>query len=159
MLPFTRRKDFIIDEYQIFETKALGADVILLIAECLTKKEILDFSKTAYNLGLEILLEIHSAEQLEKVNDYITCIGINNRDLKTFKVDFDASLRLSTQLPNKFIKVSESGLSKPETIVSLRKAGFKGFLMGEAFMKTEKPAEALEKFIETINEKIKTRNA
>ncbi len=151
------RKEFIVDEYQIFETKALGADVILLIAECLTKKEVLDFSKTAYNLGLEILLEIHSANQLEKINDFVTCIGINNRNLKTFVTDFDASMRLAEQLPNKFVKISESGLSKPETVLSLRNAGFKGFLMGEAFMKTEKPADALEKFIETINEKIKIR--
>ncbi len=152
------RKDFIVDEYQIFETKALGADVILLIAECLTKKEIFDFASTAYNLGLEILLEIHSADQLEKVNDYITCVGINNRNLKTFVVDFDASMRLAEQLPNKFTKISESGLSKPETIVSLRKAGFKGFLMGEAFMKTPNPAEALKIFIEGVNEKSKNKS-
>ncbi len=147
------RKDFIVDEYQIFETKALGADVMLLIAECLTKKEVLDFAKTAYNLGLEILLEIHSSEQLEKINDYITCVGINNRNLKTFVTDFDASMRLGEKLPTNFIKISESGLSKPETIVSLRNAGFKGFLMGEAFMKTENPAEALKRFIENVNTK------
>ncbi len=147
------RKDFIVDEYQIFETKALGADVILLIAECLTKKEILSFASTAYNLGLEILLEIHTAEQLEKVNDYITCVGINNRNLKTFVTDFDASMRLAEQLPNEFTKISESGLSKVETIISLRQAGFKGFLMGEAFMKTENPAEALKRFTESVNQK------
>ena len=147
------RKDFIVDEYQIFETKALGADVLLLIAECLTKKEIFDFAQTAYNLGLEILLEIHSADQLEKINDYVTCVGINNRNLKTFITDFDASMRLAEQLPINFTKISESGLSKPETVISLRQVGFKGFLMGEAFMKSQNPADALKNFVGEVTQK------
>lgn len=141
------RKDFIIDEYQVFETKAMGADVMLLIAECLTKKEIKHLAQTAKNVGLEVLLELHAAEELDKICDAVTCVGINNRNLKTFSVSVQTSIDLAQQLPNNFIKISESGISQPEKIIQLRTHGFKGFLIGEAFMKTDNPAAALRNFI------------
>ncbi len=145
------RKDFMIDEYQIFEAKSMGADVILLIAECLDKQKIKHLSKIAYDLGLEVLLEMHSAEQLDKICDTIDMVGINNRNLKTFSVDIQTSIDLSTQIPSQFVKVAESGISKSETLPLLRGYGFEGFLIGEAFMKTEHPATALQNFIASIS--------
>lgn len=145
------RKDFIIDEYQVFETKAMGADVMLLIAECLTKKEIKYLAQTAKNVGLEVLLELHDAEQLDKICDDVTCIGINNRNLKTFSVSIQSSIDLVKLIPNNFIKISESGISQPERISELRACGFKGFLIGEVFMKAEDPAKSLSDFIGSMN--------
>jgi indole-3-glycerol phosphate synthase len=141
------RKEFIIDEYQLFEAKSIGADVILLIAECLTKQQVKNLSNTAKSLGLEVLLELHSSEQLDKICDTIDCVGINNRNLKTFEVNIQYSKDLAKQIPDNFIKISESGITNPETIIDLRQHGFKGFLIGEAFMKTQNPAHALEMFI------------
>ena len=141
------RKDFIIDEYQVFETKAMGADVMLLIAECLTRKEIKHLAQTAKNVGLEVLLELHAEEELDKICDEVTCIGINNRNLKTFSVSVQTSIDLVKQIPDRFIKISESGISQPEKIIELRTHGFKGFLIGEAFMKTDNPARELQDFI------------
>ncbi len=145
------RKDFIIDEYQVFETKAMGADVMLLIAECLTKKEIRHLAQTAKNVGLEILLELHDAEQLDKIDDAVNFIGINNRNLKTFSVSVQSSIDLVKFIPDNFIKISESGISQPERIAELRTHGFQGFLIGEAFMKTDDPAKSLADFILTMN--------
>ena len=145
------RKDFIIDEYQVFETKAMGADVMLLIAECLTKKEIKHLAQTAKNVGLEVILELHDAEQLDKICDDVTCVGINNRNLKTFTVSIQTSIDLVKFIPDNFIKISESGISRPERIAELRTHGFKGFLIGEAFMKTADPAKSLAEFIGTMN--------
>lgn len=141
------RKDFIVDEYQVYETKAIGADLMLLIAECLTKDEVYNLAKTAKEIGLEVLLELHSEDQLEKVNEFIDLIGINNRDLKTFHVDIEKSKQILKQLPKDLIKVAESGISDPKTVKELRKSGFQSFLIGENFMKNENPTEAFKKFV------------
>lgn len=141
------RKDFIVDEYQVYETKAIGADLMLLIAECLTKEEVYNLAKTAKEIGLEVLLELHSEDQLEKVNEFIDLIGINNRNLKTFEVDIEKSKQILKQLPQDLIKVAESGISDPETVKELREAGFQAFLIGENFMKNENPTEAFQEFV------------
>jgi indole-3-glycerol phosphate synthase len=141
------RKDFIIDSYQVSEAKAFGADIILLIASCLDKEKAKDLARAAKNLGMEVLLEIHSEEELEKTNEYVDIVGVNNRNLKTFKVDIETSVRLSKFIPDSFIKISESGLSEIKSIHYLREHGFQGFLIGETFMKTENPGEACKKFI------------
>ena len=141
------RKDFIVDEYQVYETKAIGADLMLLIAECLTKDEVYNLAKTAKKIGLEVLLELHSEDQLEKVNEFIDLIGINNRNLKNFEVDIEKSKQILKQLPEDLIKVAESGISDPETVKELRQAGFQAFLIGENFMKAEHPIEAFEQFV------------
>lgn len=144
------RKDFIIDEYQIIEARAIGADVILLIAECLTKEEVISLSTVAHNLGLEVLLEMHTEAQLEKVSEHVNMVGINNRDLITFNVDIDRSIALAAKLPADKIKVAESGIDNVETIVKLREAGFKGFLMGEYFMKQQEPGVAFNDFVNAL---------
>ncbi|MFM2268031.1 MAG: hypothetical protein RL757_1472 [Bacteroidota bacterium] len=144
------RKDFIVDEYQLFEAKSWGADVILLIAECLDNKQIKHLSKIAHDLGLEVLLEMHDATQLEKICDTINMVGINNRNLKTFEVSIQTAIDMAAQIPDKFLKIAESGISKPETVQILGGVGYKGFLIGEAFMKTQNPGESLQNFIELI---------
>lgn len=141
------RKDFMIDTYQIIEAKAFGADVILLIAACLSKEKALELAKKAKELGLDVLMEIHNAEELEIVNDYVDVVGVNNRNLKTFEVSVETSVELSKLIPNKFVKISESGLKGTEEIKYLRKNGFKGFLIGETFMKTDNPGEACKQLI------------
>jgi indole-3-glycerol phosphate synthase len=141
------RKDFMIDPYQLVEAKAYGADVILLIAACLEKEQAELLAKEAKELGMEVLMEIHNAEELEKVNDFVDIVGVNNRDLKTFTMDIETSVRLSKLIPDKFVKISESGLDSAKTIHYLRENGFKGFLIGETFMKTENPGETCQKFI------------
>jgi indole-3-glycerol phosphate synthase len=144
------RKDFMLDPYQIYEAKAHGADVILLIAESLSKSLLLELTQTAKEIGLEVLVEVHSAEELEKLNDLVDLVGVNNRNLKTFEVDINTSIRLSEQIPVQFVKISESGLSDPESIAQLRSAGFQGFLIGETFMKTEDPGKACAEFIKRL---------
>ncbi|MBW8334956.1 MAG: indole-3-glycerol phosphate synthase TrpC [Prolixibacteraceae bacterium] len=144
------RKDFMLDPYQVYEAKAHGADVILLIAESLSKSLLLELTQTAKEIGLEVLVEVHSAEELEKLNDMVDLVGVNNRNLKTFEVDINTSVRLSEQIPDQFAKISESGISDPESIAQLRAAGFKGFLIGETFMKTEDPGNACKEFIEKL---------
>lgn len=144
------RKDFMLDPYQIYEAKAHGADVILLIAESLSKSLLLELAQTAREIGLEVLVEVHSAEELEKLNDMVDLVGVNNRNLKTFEVDVQTSIRLSEQIPAQFVKISESGISDPESIAQLRVAGFKGFLIGETFMKTEDPGKACAEFIRKL---------
>jgi indole-3-glycerol phosphate synthase len=146
------RKDFIIDPYQIIEAKSLGADVILLIAEILTKHQIDELSKLATEIGLEVLMEVHTADQLLKYNDRIANIGVNNRNLKTFTTDIQYSTSIYPQLPQQAAKVSESGLDKPEVVVQLKKIGYNGFLIGENFMKTNDPGEACCDFIKQVNE-------
>jgi indole-3-glycerol phosphate synthase len=141
------RKDFMVDEYQIIEAKASGADVILLIAAVLEKAQIKKLATCAKSLGLEILFEIHAQEELDKIIDEVDMVGVNNRNLHDFKVDLEHSLRLAEQLPSKFVKVSESGIENPETIKYLRSNGFQGFLIGESFMKTEDPGAACRDFI------------
>ncbi len=141
------RKDFIVDEFQVYETKAIGADLMLLIAECLTKDEVYHLAKTAKEIGLEVLLELHSEDQLKKVNEFIDLIGINNRNLKNFEVDIEKSKQILKQLPTDLIKVAESGISDPKTVKELRQAGFQAFLIGENFMKAENPTKAFEQFV------------
>lgn len=145
------KKDFIFDEYQIYEAKSVGADVILLIAETLTKNEIKQLSKTAKSLGLEVLMELHSKEQLLKLNDNIDILGVNNRDLKTFEVSIQNSIKLSKSLPAEFLRISESGIKKASDVLTLKEHGYKGFLIGERFMKTPRPQQACKSFIESIN--------
>ncbi len=144
------RKDFVIDEYQLFEAKAIGADVILLIAAALSVEQTLLLARKAHELGLEVLLEVHNAEEIGHANDFVDMLGVNNRNLKTFEQSIQTSFDLAALIPNKYVKVSESGISKTETVKELRKVGYKGFLMGENFMKEEDPAEALKKFISEL---------
>ena len=145
------RKEFIVDEYQIAEAKAYGADIILLIAACLNSKEIETLSKYAKTLGLNVLLEVHNEEELNRsIFNSIDAIGVNNRNLKDFIVSLDHSYDLVNKIPSTFVKVSESGISDPDTITDLKKAGFNAFLIGENFMKTENPAEAIKEFVEKI---------
>ena len=145
------RKDFIVDEYQILEAKSIGADVILLIAECLSKPRVVELSAFAKSLGLEVLMEVHAEKQLSKLTQHIDIVGVNNRDLTTFTVSTQTSVRLFDIIPNDFIKISESGISNPATILELKDVGFQGFLIGEAFMKTENPALACEEFIAALS--------
>ena len=144
------RKDFIIDEYQIFEAKAMGADLILLIAEALTKKTVHQLAKCARLIGLEVLLEMHSQEQLDKICDEVNIIGVNNRNLKEFKVDIETSLSLAEQLPAGFVNISESGINSADTIIKLMGAGYQGFLIGENFMRSDDPAAAAEGFVRNL---------
>lgn len=146
------RKEFIIDEYQIIEAKAFGADAILLIAAILSPQEILSFSKTAKSLGLDVLLEVHNLNELEKsIMPSIDLIGVNNRNLKTFKVSLETSRSLAEEIPAEFVKVSESGISKVASIKKLKAIGYKGFLVGENFMKTDNPGLAAKDFINQLD--------
>jgi indole-3-glycerol phosphate synthase len=144
------RKDFIVDEYQIYESRMMKADVILLIAAVLDKSEIADFTSLAHELGMEVLLELHDENELEKIDERADLIGINNRNLKDFSVSIDQSLKLLEKLPSKTVNISESGLSDPMIVNQLRKKGFSGFLMGENFMKTNDPGKACRDFIQRL---------
>lgn len=157
------RKDFIIDEYQLLQAHIVGADAVLLIAACLTQKECTTLTTQAHALGLEVLLEIHNPSELPYINKEVDMLGVNNRNLGTFVTDVKNSFRIARQLQqaigskkgasdvrNMPILVSESGISHPETIRSLRAAGFRGFLIGEAFMKTDHPGDTLKDFISPI---------
>jgi indole-3-glycerol phosphate synthase len=141
------RKDFIIDEWQIAEAKAFGADVILLIAACLTPAEVKQLAVFAKTIGLEVLLEIHNEEELGHICEETDMVGVNNRNLKTFEVDINTSLQLIDKIPVDKPAVAESGISNVETIVTLKKAGFKGFLIGETFMKEPDPGNAFSTFV------------
>ncbi|MFT7899613.1 indole-3-glycerol phosphate synthase TrpC [Tenacibaculum ascidiaceicola] len=145
------RKDFIVDGFQIVEAKAIGADVVLLIATCLTAEQLKNYGQLATDLGLEVLYEIHTQEDLDKIGDLDNkIIGINNRNLKTFEVDLEHSINLASQIPDTVVKVSESGISDPRIITGLKEHGFHGFLIGENFMKTENPGQACQEFIDQI---------
>ncbi|MFL9484535.1 indole-3-glycerol phosphate synthase TrpC [Chitinophagaceae bacterium LWZ2-11] len=141
------RKDFMIDEYQLVEAKAYGASVILLIAANLTAREVKQLAGTAKRLGLEVLLEIHNDQELEHICEDVDLVGVNNRNLKTFEVDIQTSLDLFPQIPADKPAIAESGISNVDTIVTLRGAGFKGFLIGENFMKEADPAIAFADFV------------
>lgn len=145
------RKDFIIDEYQLYQAKIVGADAVLLIAAALEQQKCHELVEKAHELGLEVLLEIHSTEELPYINEKIDMVGINNRNLGTFFTDVENSFRLAGQLPKEAILVSESGISDPEVVNRLRKAGFRGFLIGETFMKNQQPGDALQDFIKAID--------
>lgn len=147
------RKEFIIDEYQIVEAKSIGADAILLIAACLSGEEVRRLAQFAQSLGLEVLLEVHNEAELEaSLNEYVNLVGVNNRDLTTFRVDIGISLDLVNKIPSEFIKVAESGLSDPAQVIRLKKAGFDGFLMGQRFMETAQPEKACARFIEKLRD-------
>lgn len=144
------RKEFIVDEYQIFEAKAHGADAILLIAAAISKKESHRFTKLARSLGLDVLLELHDESEIDYISPENNIVGINNRNLGSFVTDVEKSFNMIPFLPREAILVSESGISHPETVKELRRAGYKGFLIGENFMKTEKPGESLGEFVKLI---------
>ncbi len=144
------RKDFVIDEYQIVEARSIGADVILLIAACLKPAAVRRLAEFAASLGLEVLLEIHNEEELEHICDATPIVGVNNRDLKTFAVDVERSIRLSKNIPAGKLLVAESGINRVETIWHMQDAGFHGFLVGEHFMKEQDPAIAFASFVQQL---------
>jgi indole-3-glycerol phosphate synthase len=145
------RKDFMIDEYQILEAKAMGADVILLIAAILSPAQIRSYAALAKSLGLNVLLEVHNLEELERSIDVnLDAIGVNNRNLADFTVNIQTSFDLVNKIPSEFLKISESAISNPRTILELKEAGFNGFLIGENFMKTTAPAEAMKHFVREL---------
>ncbi len=145
------RKDFIIDEYQIVESRAMGADAILLIAACLSPLEVKQLAEFAILIGLEVLLELHDEEELGHICDKIDLIGINNRSLKTFDVDIQRSLEMAEKIPAGKVKIAESGINSVDNIQLFKKHGFKGFLIGENFMKQENPGVAFEQFVSLLN--------
>lgn len=145
------RKDFIVDEFQILEARSIGANIILLIAACLTPKEIEQLSRFTKSLGMEVLLEVHNeAELISNCFDSIDCIGVNNRNLKDFTVSVDLSRVLAEKIPTQYLKISESGIDSPDTISDLKKYGYKGFLIGENFMKTDNPGAAMKLFVDSV---------
>lgn len=143
-------KNFVIDEYQLFQARLCGASAVLLIAACLTKEECRSLQLTAHELGLEVLLEMHAREELDYAEQTPDLCGINNRHLGSFVTDVETSFRLAEDLPHEAVKVSESGLSDPLIVKQLRSAGYRGFLMGEHFMKHADPGAALETFIQQL---------
>ena len=147
------RKDFIIDEYQLMEARAIGADVILLIAACLTAERTKELASFARQLQLEVLLEIHNEEELGHICDEVELVGVNNRNLKTFTVDINRSIELGKQIPGDKLKIAESGIDHIDTINIFKEAGFKGFLMGERFMKEKDPGIAFSEFVEGLKSK------
>jgi len=144
------RKDFMVDEYQFYEAKSIGADVILLIAACLSPQQVQEFTVLSHELGLEVLLEIHSEEELKHMNPDIDFAGINNRNLKDFKVDLQHSVDLKNRLPEGILSVAESGIYSEEDFRYLKEKGFDGFLMGEYFMKDENPGNKFFEFISNV---------
>ena len=149
------RKEFIISEYQVIEAKSIGSDAILLIASILSKEEIIGYSSLAKSIGLEVLLEIHSEDELYKISgEDIDIVGVNNRNLDTLEIDLNNSVELYGKIPSKFIKISESGISEVESILKLKEVGYNGFLIGEKFMKTNNPMESAYDFIKKIENEI-----
>ena len=146
------RKDFVVDEYQILEAKSVGADAVLLIAAVLTPAEIDVLGRLARSLGLEVLLEVHDGEELARsINaDAVNLIGVNNRNLHDFSLSLDTSMELADAIPNDFVKVSESGISTARAIGQLREAGYRGFLLGEAFMRHARPERACAALVQEI---------
>ena len=145
------RKDFIIDSYQIEEAKSIGADVVLLIAACLSKEEVQFLANYAIQLGLEVLLELHDESELGHVCDEIAIVGINNRNLKTFEVDIEQSIRMAGQIDPSKVLVAESGIRSTDEIKYFKEKGFKGFLMGEYFMKHNDPGKAFHGFVKSLS--------
>lgn len=146
------RKDFIIDEYQLFQAYEVGADAVLLIASCLSRESCMALASKAHELGMEVLLEIHSADELGHLDCGADMVGVNNRNLGTFHTDVNNSFALAELLPKDSVLVSESGISDPKTICRLQDAGYSGFLIGETFMKTADPAESLLRFVDEIRQ-------
>lgn len=150
------RKDFMVDSYQVYEAKAIGADVILLIAACLTPHKVKELTNVAHDLGLEVLLELYTEDELDCYYDEVDLVGVNNRNLKTFEVNIENSIRLLNKLPKEKPGIAESGIDNPQVVMELKNAGFKGFLMGEHFMKTNNPGQA---FVNYVNELKSLENA
>jgi len=149
------RKEFIISEYQVIEAKSIGSDAILLIASILSEEEIICYSSLAKSIGLEVLLEVHSEDELYKISgDDIDIVGVNNRNLDTLKIDLNNSIELYGKISSKFVKISESGISEVESILKLKELGYNGFLIGEKFMKTNNPMESAYDFIKKIENEI-----
>ncbi len=147
------RKDFTVDEYQLIEAKSIGADAVLLIAAVLEPKEITQLAQMAHSLGLEVLLEVHNREELERsLSPHVDLVGVNNRNLKDFTVSVETSAQLAEFIPSQFLKVSESGISQPQTIRRLKTLGFHGFLIGETFMKNSRPEKACAAFVEELKQ-------
>jgi indole-3-glycerol phosphate synthase len=144
------RKDFIIDDYQVTEAKSIGADLILLIAACLTPKEVRRLANLAKGLGLEVLLELHDENELGHMCDETELVGINNRNLKTFEVNIEQSLTMAEKIPGNKIKIAESGIRSVDDIMLFKENGFKGFLVGELFMKEADPTIAFAEFVNTL---------
>jgi indole-3-glycerol phosphate synthase len=146
------RKDFIVDEYQIIEAKSIGADAILLIAASLTKAKIKTFTDLAKSLGLEIIAEVHSRNEIDKIPDVATIIGVNNRNLKSQQIDINTSFQLLNHLPKEKTKISESGIDKAEAIIELKKIGYSGFLIGSYFMRHPEPSTVCKAFIASLEQ-------
>ncbi len=148
------RKEFIIDSRQIYEARVAGADAILLIASCLTPAECQELASVAHSVGLEVLLELHSHAELNHINEFVDMVGVNNRNLGSFHTDVQNSLDLYSairkEVGESVVLVSESGLSRASTILELRELGYRGFLMGESFMKESDPTAALRNLIEEL---------
>lgn len=144
------RKDFTIDEYQVTEARAAGADAILLIAAILDRKRTMELAQFARSIDLQVVLEIHDSVELDHMNEYVDIIGVNNRDLRTFAVDTERSVELACFLPPGVVKISESGITSPVIIKRLRNCGYNGFLVGENFMRTTEPAKAFSEFVQLI---------
>ena len=145
------RKDFMIDTYQVLEARTMGADAILLIAAALDLDHMRELEQCAHDLGMDVLVEVHNAEELTAALQLKTpLLGINNRNLKTFEVDIERSLRMAKQIPADKIKVAESGISSVENILLFKANGFRGFLIGENFMKEENPGKAFEQFTQQL---------
>lgn len=145
------RKEFVIDEYQIYQAKAIGADAVLLIAAVLDRKTCRHFTDLAHSLGMEVLLELHEEKELDYLDTGADMIGVNNRDLTTFETRVEHSFDMVRYLPSDKICISESGISSPDTVRALRRVGFRGFLMGENFMKEVRPGAALSWFVKQLN--------
>lgn len=141
------RKEFIVDEYQLYQARIFGADAVLLIAAMIPAEEIARLNATAHELELETLVEIHNQEELEAVPSDADLVGVNNRDLTSFSTDINNSAKLIDSLPTDMVRIAESGIHTPEDIIRLKKVGFNGFLIGEAFMSTPNPVETLHRFI------------
>lgn len=150
------RKDFIIDAYQIYETRAMGADAMLLIAAALSPEQCRTFAKLAHEVGLEVILEIHRPEELAAYSENVDIVGVNNRNLGSFSTDPQQSQRLFDLLPKGALPIAESGLKTPETACLMRRAGYRGLLVGEAFMATSDPGNALKDYIGRLNDLMNT---
>lgn len=147
------RKDFIVDPYQVLEAKSAGADAVLLIAAALSPQELKSLAALSRSLGLEVLLEVHNeGELLSHLCEEVSLVGVNNRDLSSFTVDIGTSERLADRIPAEFIKVAESGISDQQSIARLKGCGYRGFLIGEAFMRHPKPEQACRRLVEAVGE-------
>ena len=144
------RKDFTIDAYQVIEAKAIGADAILLIAACLEKDQLKSLAQLAKSLGLEVLMEVHDRAELDRWNEYVDVVGVNNRNLKTFEVSIQTSIELLEAMPPGVVRISESGINDPAAVVELRSRGFQGFLIGEYFMADPAPGQKCHAFMERV---------